>query len=78
MIIVVCLSYALCCSFAGAERSSRESQTFLNPFCGRMRATEDAPRGPRRVFERRHGLAEIIERGTVVLVEHLRVKRLHL
>ena len=28
-----------------------------------MRATEHAPRGPFRVLERRHGLAEIVERG---------------
>ena len=33
----------------------------------RMRAAEHAPRDPSRVFERRHGLAEIVERGAVSL-----------
>ena len=37
-----------------------------------MRATEHAPRGPFHVLERRHGLAEIVERGTGVPVERLR------
>ena len=32
-----------------------------------MRATQNAPRGPSRVLERRHGLAEIVERGGGVL-----------
>ena len=36
----------------------------------RVRAAEHAPRGPFRVLERRHGLAEIVERGgRVVSVE---------
>ena len=38
-----------------------------------MRATEHAPRDPFRVLERRHGLAEIVERGPVVHVERYRV-----
>ena len=29
----------------------------LNPSCGRVRAPEHAPRGPRHLLERRHGLA---------------------
>ena len=33
-----------------------------------MRAAEHAPRDPSRVLERRHGLAEIVEHGAVVLV----------
>ena len=37
-----------------------------------MRTTEHAPRKPRRVLERRHGLAEIVERGAGVH-ERLRV-----
>ena len=41
--------------------------------CGRVRATEHAPRDPCRVLERRHGLAEIVERGVGVIVERLRV-----
>jgi len=36
-----------------------------------MRAPEHAPRGPFRVLERRHGLAEIVERGAVVPVKRL-------
>ena len=31
-----------------------------------MRAAEHAPRGPFRLLECRHGLAEIVERGAVV------------
>ena len=31
--------------------------------CERVRAAEHAPRDPSRVLERRHGLAEIVERG---------------
>ena len=40
-----------------------------------MRDSEHAPGGPYRLLQRRHGLAEIIERGTVVLVERLRVHK---
>jgi hypothetical protein len=40
-----------------------------------VRATEHAPRGPFSVLERRHGLAEIVERGTDVQAERLRVNR---
>ena len=53
--------------FAGAERGSRVSQILLNSVCGRVCAAEHAPRGPFRVLERRHGLAEIVERGGWVL-----------
>jgi hypothetical protein len=58
---------------ANAERGSRGSQIPLNPRCERVRATEDAPGDPFCVLERRHGLAEVIERGAGVLVEHPRV-----
>ena len=34
-----------------------------------MRATQNAPRGPSRVLERRHGLAAIFERGGGAPVE---------
>ena len=51
----------------------RVLQRILNPHCGRVRATEHAPRDPRRVLERRHGLAEIVERRAGVLVERPRV-----
>ena len=60
---------------AGAERGSRFLQGISNPQYVRVRATEHAPRGPCRVLERRHGLAEIVERGVVVFVERLRVDR---
>ena len=45
------------------ERCSRESQFALNPHHVRVRAAEHAPRGPCRLLERRHSLAEIVERG---------------
>ena len=54
--------------FAGAERGLRASQGQPNSLCERMRATEHAPRGPINVLKRRHGLAEIVERGALVLV----------
>ena len=50
---------------AGAERCSRESQGGPNPHYVRARAAEDASCGPLRVLERRHSLAEIVERGVV-------------
>ena len=59
--------------FAGAERGSRVLQFVLNLRCGRVRATEDALGDPFRLLERRHGLAEIVERGAGVAVERLRV-----
>ena len=52
--------------FAGAERGSRVLQGGLNPSFGRVRATEHAPGGLFRALERRHGLAEIVERGAPV------------
>ena len=42
-----------------------------------MRASEHAPRDPSRVFERRHGLAEIVERGVGVDVERRRIHHPH-
>ena len=45
----------------------------LNPHYGRVCAAKHAPRGPFQILERRHGLAEIVERGAVVSVEHPRV-----
>ena len=35
-----------------------------------MRATKHAPRDPFRVSERRHGLAEIVERGALLGLKH--------
>ena len=58
---------------AGVERVSRVSQIALNPNCGRVRATEDAPRGPYCLLERRYGIAEITVCGTIVLGERPRV-----
>ena len=62
---------------AGAERGSRISQGFLNPPCVWVRAAEEAPRGPCRLFERRFRLAEIVERGVGVLEERPRVTPPH-
>ena len=64
--------------FAGAERCSRESQMALNPRCGRVRTAEHAPRDRFYLLERRHGLAEIVERGGGVLVQCTGVSRPHL
>ena len=55
--------------FAGAERGTRISQMRLNVHCDRMRAPKDAIRDPSNFLERRHGLAEIVERGAGVFVE---------
>ena len=44
-----------------------------DPHCDRVRTAEYAPGDPRRILERRHGLAEIIQRGAVVLVESFRI-----
>ncbi len=44
-------------------------QIVLNSSCHRVRTTEHAPPDPRRVLERRHGLANIEERGAGVQVE---------
>ena len=55
----------------------RFSQIALNPRNERMRATEYAPRGPFQVLERRHCLAEVVERGSGVPVERHRVVPSH-
>ena len=48
----------------GAEGGSRVLQASSSPIAtGWMSATKHAPRGPLRVIKRRHGLAEIAERG---------------
>ena len=52
-----------------AEHQSRPLQVSLNRFSEWMRAAEHAACNPYGVFERRHGLAEIVERGAGVLVE---------
>ena len=41
----------------------------LNPFCKRIRVSEHAPCNTHSVFERRHGLAKIVERGAGVQVD---------
>ena len=63
---------------ASAEAGSHGSQGFPNPHCQRVRATQNAPRDPSSVLERRHGLAEIVESGAVVPAERLRVFPPHL
>ena len=62
---------------AGAERGLRGSQGLVNHSCFRVRAAENAPRGRSDLLERRHGIAEIVERGAGVIAERRRVKRLH-
>ena len=57
----------------GVERVSRVLKFARNINCDWVRVTEYAPRGLVRVFERRHGLAELVERGVRVSVERLRV-----
>ena len=64
--------------FAGAEDGSRSSQVALNSFCEWVRATKHAPGNPFRLRERRHGLAEIVERRARVLVKCPRVNFPHL
>ena len=64
-----CVFCNLCSPLAGAERSSRVCQGTLNPLSGRVRASHHAPRDPFHVLERRHGLADIVDRGAVVNVE---------
>ena len=49
------------------EHCPRDSQGFLNPFGGRVRAAEHAPCGRCQVPEQRHCLMEIVERGAVAL-----------
>ena len=49
-------------------------QIVLNSSCHRVRTTEHAPPDPRRVLERRHGLAKIVERAAGVLDERLRIR----
>ena len=67
--------------FAGAEgvshASTCASQGNAQFRCERVRASEHAPRGPIRVLERRHGFAEVVERGVRVRVERLRVAPNH-
>ena len=63
-------------SWARAGRSRmRGFQTPLNRHCERVRAAEHAPRDPFRLHERRHGLAEIVERGCVVFVRPTAAER---
>ena len=62
----------------GAERGSRGSQVFLNPGCDWVRAAEHAPRGRCQILERRHALAQIIERGAVGSDERPRKGRTYL
>ena len=42
-----------------------------------MRAAEHSPRSPRRLLVRRHGFAEVVERGVGVPAERRRVNRSH-
>ena len=51
-----------------AERVARSLQFAPNRPCHRVRTAKNAPRDPFHVLEGRNGLAEIVERGAVVLV----------
>ena len=67
MFNVVCLFVTLSSPgrrrrLAGAERGLRFSQLGLHTRRERMRAAEHAPRGRSYLLERRHGLAEMVER----------------
>ena len=57
---------------ARAERGSYLSHFVLNSRCDRVCAAEHAQRDPLNLLERRHGLAEIVERGAGVPEERLR------
>ena len=59
-----------------AEGGSQISQSFLNHPCHRVRAAQHASHGPFRVLERRHGLAEIVERGADISVARARALKL--
>ena len=61
---------------AGAERGLRVLQGIHNNLhCEGMRTAEHTPGDPFRVLNRRHCLADIVERGVGVQVERIRVKR---
>ena len=51
----------------------RVLQIAFKPSCERVRSTEHAPRDRFYLLERRHGLADIVERGAFVIVERRRV-----
>ena len=58
--------------FAGVEDGSRVLQGSFGLRDESVGATEHAPRDRSYLLERRHGLAEIIERGTGARVAHSR------
>ena len=64
-------------AFAGGEHGSRVLHTALNSLRERVRAAEHAPRDRFYLLERRHGLAQIVERGVGVSAERLRVNPPH-
>jgi hypothetical protein len=55
----------------------RFSQGAFKKICDRVRSSEHVPRGPFRFLDHRHGLAQIVERGTVVKVEQSRANQPH-
>ena len=63
--------------FAGAEHRLRVSQSLLNVQCDWVRGAQHTPRGPIQFLERRHTLAEIVERGAFVIAECIRVSPPH-
>ena len=60
------------------ELRSHCFKALLHGSCEWVRAAKDAPRCPFRPLERRHGLADIVERGAGVIVERRRVTHPHL
>ena len=61
------------CAEQRCSRGSRVLKAQFDLHCERVRSTEYAPRDPFRVLERRHGLADIVERGASAFPERLRV-----
>ena len=59
------------------QEASGLSQEMFNLLYERVRATEHAPRGPFRVLERRHCLAEVVERGVGVPDERYSIIHTH-
>jgi hypothetical protein len=60
-----------------SEHCSQISQIQVNSLSERVLDTKHAPGGPFRFLKRRHGLADIIERGAGVQVNCLRVNTHH-
>ena len=69
--------YIMLWGFAGGEGFPRHLQILLHQLAEWVRSSQTAPRGRFDLLKRRHGLAEIFERGTVIFVERPRVNTPH-